>query len=78
METSTQAKIAVGIDSVIYPWLGTAPLPFNQRVTWPSNGRYPDTSFDHFFVWGLGRSKTELLKMDGVSDHRPVVLNFAH
>jgi hypothetical protein len=27
-------------------------VPLAERVTLPANGRYPDTSFDEFFVRG--------------------------
>ena len=55
-----------------WTWSG---IPLEQRVTWPSNGRYPDACFDGFFVRGIEvGSLTVDDRWDEWSDHRPVVL----
>ena len=36
-----------------WSWEGVG---FNDRVTWKSNGKYPDACFDHFFYRGVDRA----------------------
>jgi endonuclease/exonuclease/phosphatase (EEP) superfamily protein YafD len=46
-----------------------------ERITWPSDGRYPDAHFDHAFADGLEvESITVPADFDHCSDHRPVVV----
>lgn len=56
-------------------------LPVDETVTWLSDGRYPDASFDHFFVKGYEHLRFEAARVlptdRNVSDHRPVVMRIA-
>ncbi|MEM1058450.1 MAG: endonuclease/exonuclease/phosphatase family protein [Verrucomicrobiota bacterium] len=53
---------------------GFAGVPEEQRYTLPG-GRHPPTTFDHFFVRGLGEPTARVLKVpDSISDHRPVLM----
>jgi len=55
-----------------WPWRNT---PLADRVTLPTDGRFPDACFDGFVVKGDMRVVScEALPIDGVSDHRPVKL----
>jgi endonuclease/exonuclease/phosphatase family metal-dependent hydrolase len=54
-------------------WKNT-PLP--ERVTLPAKGRYPDASFDGFFVRGAQTLSCKPIAVHGVSDHFPSVLWF--
>ena len=57
-----------------WAWEGSS---FNERVTWKSDGRYPDACFDHFFLSGVEKVKCLLLKdSEKASDHRAIVLRF--
>ena len=49
-------------------------VPLDERVTVPSEGRYPDASFDGFFVRGAEIVSSEVIPADGVSDHLQVKL----
>lgn len=49
-------------------------VPFDQRVTWPSNGRYPDACFDMFLVKEVSGVSRVLSEYEGLSDHLPVVM----
>jgi endonuclease/exonuclease/phosphatase family metal-dependent hydrolase len=52
-------------------------LPKSQRITWPFDGRFPDTTFDHVFYKGLEVERVQVpAKYDASSDHRPVVVDF--
>jgi endonuclease/exonuclease/phosphatase family metal-dependent hydrolase len=52
-------------------------LPKSERITWPSNGRYPDATFDFVFSKGLEVKRVEVpATFDAYSDHRPVVVDF--
>lgn len=54
-----------------------ANLPKIERITWPSNGRYPDSTLDYIFYKGLELVSVEVpSKFDASSDHRPVVVQF--
>lgn len=54
-----------------------ADLPKPQRITWPSNGRYPDATFDFVFFKGLTVEQVKVPpSFDAFSDHRPVVVDF--
>ncbi|MEC5129013.1 endonuclease/exonuclease/phosphatase family protein [Verrucomicrobiales bacterium BCK34] len=60
-----------------FEW-GFRGLPESESITWLSDGRYPDVTFDHFFVQGgngviVGRSVV-LPTERRVSDHRPVLM----
>lgn len=47
-----------------------------DRITWPSDGRYPDATFDHVFVKGLKVVKIQIPDdYDRASDHRPVIVD---
>jgi hypothetical protein len=52
-------------------WEGVA---MADRVTWPSDGRYPDACFDMFMFRGVEGRCSVLRKYEGLSDHLPVVL----
>ena len=49
-------------------------VALDERVTVPSAGRYPDASFDGFFVRGAEIVSSEVIPADGVSDHLQVKL----
>jgi endonuclease/exonuclease/phosphatase family metal-dependent hydrolase len=50
-------------------------VALSERVTVPSDGRYPDASFDGFFVRGAEVISSEVIRTgDDVSDHRQVIL----
>ena len=51
-------------------------LPLAQRVSHPGSGEYPDANFDHIFTAGLGKHTAAVANILGVSDHKPVVLEF--
>jgi endonuclease/exonuclease/phosphatase family metal-dependent hydrolase len=52
-------------------------LPESQRITWPSNGRFPDATFDYVFYRGLEVERVQVpTAYDAYSDHRPVVVDF--
>ena len=54
-----------------------AHLPKPERITWPSDGKYPDTTFDYVFSKGLVVAGVKVpSSFDTFSDHRPVVVNF--
>ena len=54
-----------------------AALPKSKRITWPSDGRYPDTTFDYVFSRGLIVGQVNVpSSFDTLSDHRPVVVDF--
>ncbi|WFB34506.1 hypothetical protein P3T73_10070 [Kiritimatiellota bacterium B12222] len=55
----------------VWGWEG---VEMKDRVTWPSDGRYPDASFDMFFERGIDGQSSVLNKYEGLSDHLPVVL----
>jgi endonuclease/exonuclease/phosphatase family metal-dependent hydrolase len=48
-------------------------VPFEERITIPGDGRYPDACFDHIYVRGLGRPIARVLKDTPGSDHFPVM-----
>jgi endonuclease/exonuclease/phosphatase family metal-dependent hydrolase len=50
-------------------------VPFDDRVTVPQKGSYPDACFDHIFVKHLGRPIAQVLKGTPGSDHLPVILD---
>jgi endonuclease/exonuclease/phosphatase family metal-dependent hydrolase len=52
-------------------WEGVA---MEDRVTWPSDGRYPDACFDMFMFRGVEGESRVLRKYEGLSDHLPVIL----
>lgn len=53
-------------------------LPKPKRITWPSNGRYPDATFDFVFLKGLQVEQVKVpSSFDAFSDHRPVVVDFS-
>ncbi|WFB36805.1 endonuclease/exonuclease/phosphatase family protein [Kiritimatiellota bacterium B12222] len=57
-----------------FEW-GWEGVPFEQRITWPSNGRYPDACFDMFVTKGVSGENRVLGGYEGLSDHLPVMLN---
>ena len=47
-----------------------------QRITWPSDGRYPDAHFDHAFARNLEPTTlTVPTTFEHCSDHQPVVID---
>lgn len=52
-------------------------LPREERITWPSDGRYPDAGFDQVFVKGIGvKAMVVPAGFGECSDHRrPVVVD---
>ena len=63
-----------------FEW-GFRGLPEEETITWLSDGRYPDVTFDHFFAQAgngaeVGRSVVLPTERD-VSDHRPVIMTAA-
>ncbi len=53
-------------------WEGVA---FEDRVTWPRQGRYGDACFDWLLTLGMPETQAELITgLEGLSDHRPVRL----
>ena len=48
-------------------------VPFEERITIPGDGRYPDACFDHIYTRGLRRPIAQVLKNTPGSDHFPVV-----
>jgi len=59
-----------------FDW-GFRGVPEADSITWLSDGRYPDVTFDHIFARtgkGVGFGRSLVVPTDrGVSDHRPVV-----
>ena len=52
-------------------------VPDARRVTWPSDGRYPDNCFDYFFLRTSSRLETRFqveVGTERASDHRAVSL----
>ena len=56
-----------------WSWAG---VPFEERVTWPAAGPFPDACFDHILTRHLPRETAEVLYKpeSELSDHRPVLL----
>jgi endonuclease/exonuclease/phosphatase family metal-dependent hydrolase len=53
-------------------WSGVAP---ENRLTWKGNGGFAATTFDFFFVKGLGKPAASLWKAaEDASDHEPIIL----
>lgn len=50
-------------------------IPFEDRITVPRKGSYPDACFDHIYVRDLGRPAANVLKNTPGSDHFPVVVD---
>jgi endonuclease/exonuclease/phosphatase (EEP) superfamily protein YafD len=48
-------------------------VPFEERITIPGDGRYPDACFDHIYARDLGRPIARVLKDTPGSDHFPVI-----
>jgi len=48
----------------------------SERVTWPSNGRFPDATFDYLFYKNLKVLNVQVpAAFDDCSDHRPLVVD---
>jgi endonuclease/exonuclease/phosphatase family metal-dependent hydrolase len=55
-----------------HTWEG---VPREERPTWRGNLQFQPTTFDHFFVKGLGKPRARMLQVaDATSDHWPVEL----
>jgi len=54
-----------------WAWKG---IPLADRITLPASGRYPDASFDGFFVRGGEILSCEPANASGGGDHLPVML----
>jgi endonuclease/exonuclease/phosphatase family metal-dependent hydrolase len=52
-------------------------VPLSERVTLPANGRYPDASFDGFFIRGTRALSREAIRLQGISDHFPVIVSLS-
>jgi|GEM_PF-3401516 len=52
-------------------------LPLSERISHPGSGQYADADFDHIFTAGLGKKRASIAAITGVSDHKPVVLDFS-
>jgi endonuclease/exonuclease/phosphatase family metal-dependent hydrolase len=50
-------------------------IPLPERVTLPARGRYPDASFDGFFVRGAPVLSCRPIAVQGISDHFPALLS---
>lgn len=51
-------------------------LDRQEQITWPSNGRYPDATFDYVFYKNLNVVQVQVPEgFDHCSDHRPVVVD---
>src|SRR5262249_24793717 len=57
------------IKTFLWCWQGIPPA---SRVTLPSHGRYPDASFDGFFVKNCSIISSKVVNTGNVSDHLPV------
>lgn len=53
----------------VWCWQNT---PQANRVTLPSHGRYPDATFDGFFLKNCTLLSADVINTGNVSDHRPV------
>ena len=53
---------------------GCEEVAMEERVTWLSDGRYPDASFDMFLTRGDSGKSSVLNRYKGLSDHLPVIL----
>ncbi len=53
-----------------------ADVPFEDRVTWPASGPFPDACFDHILTRDLPLATADVLYKPAseLSDHRPVLL----
>ena len=49
-------------------------MPLSERVTLPAEGRYPDASFDGFFVRNVKDFSCKPIPIQGVSDHFPAIV----
>ena len=73
-ETSLHGWLDAGFR---WAWQG---VPLGERLTLPSEGRYPSTCFDHVFLHGnVGTVLGVGLESTGkdASDHRPVTVRIA-
>jgi len=52
-------------------------VTLSERVTLPAKGRYPDASFDGFFIRGTQNFSCKPIRITEVSDHFPAVLIIA-
>ena len=52
-------------------------LPLSDRISHPGSGKFSDADFDHIFTAGLGKHRAAVAAIVGVSDHKPVVLDFS-
>lgn len=48
-------------------------IPFQDRITIPASGRFPDNTFDHIVTLGLDLVGSSVPNLPHVSDHNPVV-----
>jgi len=51
-------------------------IPFSQRITLPSQGRFPDSCFDHLFFSGLKLRSITVPSLPRISDHNPIFADF--
>lgn len=49
-------------------------LSMKERITWPSDGRYPDATFDYLFIRGASAIGKPEITESAVSDHRSVTV----
>lgn len=70
-ETTIRGPLASGFHS---SWEN---IPFEQRITHPGSGGWPAITFDHILTAGLDNPIGSVVNIPGVSDHMPVVVEFA-
>ena len=68
---ASEQTFAILREKFLWAW---EDIPISERVTLPAKGRYPDASFDGFFVRGAQALSCKAVQIDGVSDHFPTVL----
>ena len=68
---ASEQTFAILREKFLWAW---EDIPIFERVTLPAKGRYPDASFDGFFVRDAQALSCKAVQIDGVSDRFPTVL----
>ena len=68
---ASEQTFAILREKFLWAW---EDIPISERVTLPAKGRYPDDSFEGFFVRDAQALSCKAVQIDGVSDHFPTVL----